>query len=328
MKRHIQTTLSDMYYAKEDFINQTRIVFLDEQKAPVELFVLRKADVSFSDIYQARIIGKAPDQKSYFADIGQQRTVFIKTKNNLREGQLLTVQIQQEEKLDKIAAARLLNEQRDVPVGLLEKAPLPDTSDKTELPWSEEIEEAFENILEPIVNFANGARLIFERTHAFWSIDVDSGKSTQSAKDINKKAVSLIAKEIIKRNLSGNILVDFIGYKKKTDLKEFIPIFKEYLSKSDIPFSIVGISPIGNFEIRRDRQRACLLDSLSSPSALAYQFFKKILKAKASVTKACVSSLLYKTLNTQLAEDWEKVQKKNGQEIKLNIQPQLEGYQI
>ena len=317
-----------MYFAKEEFLNQTRLAFLDEQKVPVEFFVLRKNDVCFGDIYQARITEKNENLKSYFADIGLQRTVFLKNKKALDIGQLLTVQIYQEPKLDKVACARPDTDRTNAPVGLIEKAPLPDVSDKTEIPWDEEIEEAFEALQNPIVNFADGARLIFERTHAFWSIDVDSGKSTLLSKELNRLAASVIAGEIVRRNLSGNILIDFIGHKKRNDLKEFIPIFKKYLSLSSVPFSIAGISPLGNLEIRRNRQRACLPDVLSSPSALAYRFFKHLSGAKTPVKQAIVSPVLYKVLNTQLAEDWKEMQKKNGQNIKLTIDPQLKEYQV
>ena len=52
---------------------------------------------------------------------------------------------------------------------------------------------------EMYVPFAKGAQLIFERTHAFYSIDVDSHTSIAPLQELNKQAAVLIAKEIITR---------------------------------------------------------------------------------------------------------------------------------
>ena len=145
---------------------------------------------------------------------------------------------------------------------------------------------------------------------------------------MNRLAVPIIALEIVRRNLSGNILIDFIGYKKREELRDYIPIFKEYLSQSHVSYSIAGRSPLGNFEIRRSRHRACLLDVLSSPAALAYRFFREICRSKTPIKQATVGPVLYKALNTQLAEDWEMAQKRNGQDIKLTVDPEMKEYQI
>ena len=86
--------------------------------------------------------------------------------------------------------------------------------------------EKLDEALQKEVKLACGGRVIIEETKAFVSIDVDSGEGyTQGGFNrLNNEAAVEIAKQIILRNLSGKIIIDFAGISDYKFLKNSIDI--------------------------------------------------------------------------------------------------------
>lgn len=316
-----------MFLAQQEFLGQTKVALLDDKKQPFAFYILRHTDINAGDIYQGRICQKMDKLKAYFVDIGKGQTIFFPSSLEYPEGQILTFEIKQEERPGKTASAGLAETQRDCPVGLVQKAVFPHPQAQN-IPWDEDIEEALQESLLPIRSFADGARLIIERTAAFWSIDVDSHSSLKTLEEINVDAAPIIAREIIKRNLSGNIIIDFIGKKKRKDLNQLMDLLHEGLNQSDVPFQMMGVSPLGNVEIRRERKRAALFDLLSSPKATAYAFFEDILKSPSHLFNAEISLELSYLLQKDLHDEWSQLERKVGKKIPLKTNPTLKTYMI
>lgn len=315
-----------MFFAKNIFLDQTKVAFLDQNKQPFAFAVTRGSDINFGDIYQARVLKKMPKLKAYFLDIGRSESVFLPTAHELEEGQSITVEITSEARPGKTAACRLSPEQKEGLPGLLQKGSIETIG--TEIPWDDRYDEVFEQTLHPIAVFADGAEVIFERTMAFWSIDIDSAKSILPLFQINQEAAAVIGKEIIRRNLAGNIIIDFIGKKKRKELTELLDILRSELDKSTIPFQIMGISPMGNVEIRRERRRAALTDTAKGLSAMAYQLFENILKTPSYQLQIDVSPQLYKHLQTDLKNALSLTEAKKGEKLSLTVNTNENAYQI
>lgn len=315
-----------MFFAKNIFLDQTKVAFLNEEKQPFAFALTRGSDINYGDIYQARVLKKMPKLKAYFLDINRSESVFLPSAQELEEGQSITVEITAEARPGKTAACRLCTQQMEGLPRLLQKGLI--ETDGTEIPWNETYDEAFEQALRPILTVADGAEIIFERTTAFWSIDVDSAKSDLPLSQINLQAATAIGKEIILRNLSGNLIIDFIGKKRKDELAKLLNILRFELDKSSIPFQIMGISPIGNVEIRRDRHRATLIDSASTLSATAYRLLEEALKTPSYQLQINVPPELYKCLQTDLVDTLAMAEVKKGAKFSFCIDTKEQTYQI
>ena len=110
-----------------------------------------------------------------------------------------------------------------------------------------------------------GGRVIIEETKAFVSIDVDSGEGyTQGGFNrLNNEAAVEIAKQIILRNLSGKIIIDFAGISDYKFLKNSMELLEKELDNDVCKARVLGLSRAGNVEVIRNRRRPTLQDLFS-----------------------------------------------------------------
>ena len=122
-----------------------------------------------------------------------------------------------------------------------------------------------EDVLDKQVKLPCGGRLFIEETKAFVSIDVDSGEGNIQGGSgvLNQEAAIEIARQIILRNLSGKIIVDFAGIPEYKFLKKSIDALIKELSFDNIKSSVLGLTKAGNVEIIRSRRRPSLNDLLT-----------------------------------------------------------------
>ncbi len=323
-----------MLYAIKTFLSEVTVALLDDDKYPFTFYRIRSEDVNLGDLYLCRITQKMPEIKGYFAEIDHKRNLFLSTKHDLEIGQLVSVVISKEERLGKIAQAKRYGrpDSAKAPLGLLQKgdilAGIPDTTDYMQTDWTEEMDDMLSDSIEMVVPFGDSARLIFEQTHAFHSIDVDSASSQMPIEKLNELASVRIGQEIIRRNLSGNILIDFIGNKRKNDVATWKNIMSRELCKSPVPYQLIGVSPLGNVELRRDRMRMSSLDATRTVSAISYDLFKEILKEPARIKSVRVSLAIYAALTGILSKTWEQVQAKTGKAIPLSAATNLTTFEV
>ena len=323
-----------MFYAIKSFLSEVTVVLLDEDKQPFTFYTVRAEDINLGDSYVAQITGKMNEQKAFFAQIGDGRDVFLTSRQPFEIGQKITVIVSKEARLGKIPQAKRQGNVMPpkTPLGLVQKgdilAGISNPEDYQQIDWQDDFDDFILEASEMYVPFAKGARLIFERTHAFYSIDVDSHTSTESFQKLNKEAAALIAKEIIKRNISGNILIDFIGQKTKNELSELKNIMSRELCKSPVPYQLMGISQAGNVELRRQRMRSGVDDTSRTLTSLAYRLFTEIVKQPTHIKQVNVSLNLYGHLTTLLQKTWKQVEAKTGYKIPLVADTQLTTYKI
>ena len=133
-------------------------------------------------------------------------------------------------------------------------------------PWSEYgIDEQVANALQREIKLESGGRIFIEETKAVVAIDVDSaGRSEQGGLTrLNNEAAKEIAKQIVLRNLSGKIIIDFAGLTEYHFLKEAVDILDRELRCDFAKSRVLGVSRAGNVEILRSRRRPSLRDVLT-----------------------------------------------------------------
>lgn len=118
----------------------------------------------------------------------------------------------------------------------------------------------FDRVLDKNVYLKCGGSLIIESTEAFTVIDVNSGKLPGRNKDpesyylkVNREAAIEASRQIILRNLSGIILVDFINMSKKENNDKLMQLLSEELSKDKLKATVIDMTKLGIVEITRKK---------------------------------------------------------------------------
>ncbi len=131
------------------------------------------------------------------------------------------------------------------------------------------MQKHLERILGKRVYLPSGGYLVIEHTEALVAIDVNSGKSDMG-KDresaylkINLEAVKEIASQMILRNLSGMILVDFINMKEPENEQLLLDTFRELVKKDPVTSSVIDMTQLGLVEVTRKKKRRPLYELLS-----------------------------------------------------------------
>ena len=127
------------------------------------------------------------------------------------------------------------------------------------------IEEAITEALQKEIKLKNGGRISIEETRACVAIDVDSGDDDGlgSLGRLNNEAAEEIGRQIILRNLSGRIVVDFAGSSEYKYLRSAIDTLSYSLRKDFVKSTVLGLSKAGLVEVSRVRRRPSLLDVFS-----------------------------------------------------------------
>lgn len=116
----------------------------------------------------------------------------------------------------------------------------------------------------------SGGYLIIEHTEALTVIDVNSGKAVGKKEKeeafflINKEAAKEIAAQLMLRNISGMIVVDFINMEQEDKQKELMALFGDLLKQDSIRTTLVDITALGLVEITRMKTNKPLWEQLSS----------------------------------------------------------------
>ena len=103
------------------------------------------------------------------------------------------------------------------------------------------------------VYLKSGADIVIETTEALTVIDVNSGSSKNSYRDVNFEAAKEIMRQLRLRDIGGIIICDFIEMDSKKDKEELTEYMRKLAlidpSKPEIP----GMTNLGLMEISRKR---------------------------------------------------------------------------
>ena len=121
------------------------------------------------------------------------------------------------------------------------------------------VEKKLSEALSSKVWLENGGFLYIEPTQAMTVIDVNSGKydkkliSEEAYFQINISAAKEIARQIVLRNLSGIIIIDFINMKNKENNKKLLEFLGELFRNDLNSARIIDITKLGLVEITRKK---------------------------------------------------------------------------
>lgn len=130
------------------------------------------------------------------------------------------------------------------------------------------LEKHLQNSLNKHVWLKSGGYLIIEHTEAMTVIDVNTGKADfKSNRDktiqrINAEAAKEIAKQLQIRNISGTIIVDFIG-SDEFENANLIAVMRQEVKKDYVSCSVIDITKLGLMEITRKKQEQPLYEIFS-----------------------------------------------------------------
>lgn len=131
-----------------------------------------------------------------------------------------------------------------------------------------DMEHKLEMALKPRVWLKSGGYLIIEPTEALTVIDVNTGKFDGSGKDrektflkINLEACDEIARQLILRNISGIIIVDFINMAEPSNTNLLAERMQELLAGDPVKAVFVEFTRLGLMEITRKKIRKPLCEA-------------------------------------------------------------------
>ncbi len=279
--------------------NQTFIALLDEEENISELFVSRENSLNFDEEYTAKIISHHQKLKGYFAETEKGINAFIPTDKKLIIGEKVFIKIKKEARRNKEATAKIIEENTLNHVSFLEKIQKKHPYNLKEI---NSLEQLIDQALEEEISFAHGAKISIQKTQALWSIDVDSGNSEASFDEINKIAATLIQKQVQLKNMSGMILIDFIGSKKKQEQEVLLKEIKKAF-KNDSRTKIYGFSSLRLLELKRKSERADVYDLFLSkngqkhPLYVSYLIERAVKNSKVGKLQLTIHPLIEKYLS-------------------------------
>ncbi len=143
--------------------------------------------------------------------------------------------------------------------------------DKTPMYERFNVEREIDKALRRKIWLSSGGYLFFDRTEAMYTIDVNSGRSTQasSKKDvesalvhINMEAAEEIARQLRLRNIGGLVICDFIDMRSRKNQRRVLDRLKEAMKDDSAKCTILGMSEFGLIEMTRQRNRESLAQTM------------------------------------------------------------------
>jgi len=143
--------------------------------------------------------------------------------------------------------------------------------DKTPMFERFNVEREIDRALRRKIWLGSGGYLYFDRTEAMYTIDVNSGRSSQNTSGgdveetlvrINLEAAEEIARQLRIRNVGGLIICDFIDMRSKKNQRRVLEKLKECMKEESAKCTILGMSEFGLVEMTRQRNRESLAQTI------------------------------------------------------------------
>lgn len=126
-----------------------------------------------------------------------------------------------------------------------------------------------ENILARKIWLASGASLYIEPAETLTVIDINSGKCMMKKSKaeltamINEEAVDEICRQLILRNISGIIIIDFMKMDRVEEQERLIEYLKKKLANDPIQTDFIDMTPLGLVELTRKKIRKSFYEQIS-----------------------------------------------------------------
>lgn len=146
------------------------------------------------------------------------------------------------------------------------------------------LEVKLNSLLSKKVQLDSGGVIVIEETEAAVVVDVNTGRfmgkkePEENILKINKEAAKEIATQLRLRNCGGIIIIDFIDMEMESSRSQLMELLTDELNKDRTPTRLLPMSEFGVVQLTRKRNRASLLEKLSSPCPQCgnHSFLKKI----------------------------------------------------
>lgn len=131
------------------------------------------------------------------------------------------------------------------------------------------LEDQVGKIYDRYVYLSSGGYLVFDKTEALTSIDVNSGKSRKeegvelTAFKTNLEAAEEIARQLRLRDIGGLIVVDFIDMASQKHRKEVEQVLRQALKADKANAEMGGMSQFGLIEMTRERMRPAYSEAVT-----------------------------------------------------------------
>ncbi len=129
------------------------------------------------------------------------------------------------------------------------------------------VEKEIDKAMKRKIWLSSGGYLFFDRTEAMYTIDVNSGRSSQNEMNqdveetlvqINMEAAEEIARQLRVRNIGGLVICDFIDMRSRKNQRRVLDRLKEAMKDDSAKCTILGMSEFGLVEMTRQRSRESL----------------------------------------------------------------------
>lgn len=133
------------------------------------------------------------------------------------------------------------------------------------------INEEIERAISRRVWLDCGGYLVFDRTEALTSIDVNTGRYVGSADlqttvvKTNLEAAEEIARQLRIRDIGGIIIIDFIDMDAPKNREKVVEVLETALSRDKTKATVLGITQLGLVEMTRKKVKESLGDILLKP---------------------------------------------------------------
>jgi len=193
--------------------------------------------------------------------------------------------------------------------------------DKTPMFDRFNIEREIDRALRRKIWLGSGGYLYFDRTEAMYTIDVNSGRSSQKTSGgdveetlvrINLEAAEEIARQLRIRNVGGLIICDFIDMRLRKNQRRVLDCLKECMKEDTAKCTILGMSEFGLVEMTRQRSRESLAQTIYT--ACPYCVGSGLIKSHESISVE-IERALKKLIIAQ-----------NQFALKLTVHPELNRY--
>ncbi len=127
------------------------------------------------------------------------------------------------------------------------------------LPCVYNMEANLSELLGKKVWLKSGAYLVIEQTEAMVVVDVNSGKCTAEKRNktgflqVNLEAATEICRQLILRNLSGIIMIDFIDMRSQEEKNQLLEHLRKELRKDRIRSELVEMTKLNLVEVTREK---------------------------------------------------------------------------
>lgn len=120
-----------------------------------------------------------------------------------------------------------------------------------------------------IIDLPKGGSMVIDRTEAMYTVDINSGGS--NSRDINRENAEFICREILKRNLNGIIVIDFINFENKKAIQELAEYIKTIINEDTVKGKVYFNEDLGLVEIARNRRGMSLYEVLEEVKESRFQ---------------------------------------------------------